>query len=367
MLNSDNLNFLTEHGYSLDWFKPHHKNHTRTNDSIALYRFLDTEFYGKIVVGSPGKTFNMVFDTAWRDSWIMSSDCTWKKIGCWIHNKYNHGGSSSYRANGAKFSAKEQEYTLEGYYSYDDFSIAHSKVEGQLFVEMTSVPYTYLFSKADGVIGMGFKTDSNNPFFYNILNQTNISKPLFSIYLNRDKQSNRGGNIILGAIDEKHIHVTDKKPDQITYLPVDKSSGWWQFKMDRIDLAITKDILITYCKNGCSAIADSSSNNIVGPKDEVEKIFKQIHATELFFGFYKVDCDTVNKLPRIHFIIGGKNFTLKGENYVQKLSWNSFMLCITSFVASNTTNLWVLGGAFLSEFYSIYDIEHLQLGLVKAA
>lgn len=48
----------------------------------------------------------------------------------------------------------------------------------------------------------------------------------------RDRQSNRGGNIMLGFIDEKHIHKTNQVPEKIKYLPTD-AGQYWQFTMDR--------------------------------------------------------------------------------------------------------------------------------------
>lgn len=50
---------------------------------------------------------------------------------------------------------------------------------------MTSVPPLFIYTKSDGVLGLGFKYDDVNPFFYNLITETKIKKPIFSIYLNR--------------------------------------------------------------------------------------------------------------------------------------------------------------------------------------
>lgn len=47
-----------------------------------------------------------------------------------------------------------------------------------------------------------------------------------------------------------------------------------------------------------------------------------------------------------------------------------YVLCVPAFVPSTslpTDNLWVLGGAFLSQYYSIYDIAKKNIGFVRAA
>lgn len=51
---------------------------------------------------------------------------------------------------------------------------------------MVYVNNDFVFNKADGVMGLGLKTDENyDPFFYTLLKQKKIKNPLFSIYLNR--------------------------------------------------------------------------------------------------------------------------------------------------------------------------------------
>lgn len=367
---------LKLYGIDFGWLHKPHK-HNATNDSIALFRYLDSEFYGKVQIGQKAQTFNMVFDTAWRTSWVISEDCAFTTVGCHGHNKYDHTNSFTYRPNGTRFFANEGTYNLTGYYSNDTFLVGHTRINGQLFVEMTSVPPEYVLYKSDGVMGLGFKVDSYDPFFYSMLKNKTIEKPIFSVYLNRDRQSNRGGNLMLGFIEKKHIHQK-QVPGQnhsvlepITYLPVDPSNGWWQFKMDRIVVNITnKNETYPYCVGGCDAIVDTTTNLIIGPINDIKAIHKLIGATSLILGRSRVKCDTVNKLPPIDFMLAGKNFTLKGPQYVQKMSAGPIQFCMSAFMGSadpNEQNMWVLGGAFLSHFYSIYDIANKKIGFVLAA
>lgn len=101
------------------------------------------------------------------------------------HEKYDHSHSSTYKENGTKFTANEGNYNLSGFYSFETIKFAHSNVENQMFIEMTDVPDINIFTKADGVMGLGFKVGEVNPFFYNLLQHSNITEPVFSIYLNR--------------------------------------------------------------------------------------------------------------------------------------------------------------------------------------
>lgn len=68
--------------------------------------------------------------------------------------------------------------------------LAHLNVSDLIFAEIKMIPNTEEFKNmyADGIIGLGYnnlsKIDSN-PFFYKLLGDRKILKPIFSVYLNR--------------------------------------------------------------------------------------------------------------------------------------------------------------------------------------
>lgn len=98
------------------------------------------------------------------------------------------------------------------------------------FIEMTEVSPLFIFNKMDGVLGLGLKFGDYNPFIYYLLKNKNITRALFSIYMNRDRQSNRGGDIYLGSIEPRHVY--NKNLSSIVYLPV-TSYAFWQFNIDK--------------------------------------------------------------------------------------------------------------------------------------
>ncbi|XP_056629561.1 uncharacterized protein LOC130440442 [Diorhabda sublineata] len=343
----------------------------RTNDSIAIYRYLDNEFYGEIVIGHPGKKMYVAFDTAWDRTWVMSLRCNIHQVpGCRSHHLYDHDASSYYKENGTKYLGQDN---FLGFYSYENISMAHSNVTDFSFIEMTEVPDYMQFSKVDGVMGLGIKVDDYEPFFYTLLRQNKIRDPIFSIYLNRDRNSNRGGNVILGFVEYRHIHKTELKngtvvPDTITYLNVDPGR-FWKFTVDKIIFTKDPKNIFTTCENGCKAIADTSSNQIYGPADAINKFHDMIHAYEVN-GQWIVDCDKVNQMPKLDIYLNNVAFRLGGKQYIMKESNTTITTCISAFSptsSSSTNGLWVLGGAFLAQFYSIYNVQDKTIGFVRAA
>lgn len=326
------------------------------NTTVPLFKFLDYEYYGEVLIGHPGQKFKAVFDTTWAYSWVTSKRCSSFSIPCMLRNKYDHDTSSTYIENRTKFN---NSLGLKGFFSTDLFHIGQLNVTNQTFIEMTALPMLYMLSHADAIVGLGFPEASPLavPVFVNLVRQRSIAKPVFSIYLNRDRTSPKGGSITLGAVDTGHI----ARNTTVTFLKITKKF-YWEFQMDRIVVrkGIKERVL---CKTGCYAFPDTSVNSISGPPDDIEYINEAIGAEEFFFGRFRIPCDHIEKSPFIKFSLGGKNFTLKGADYVQQMSYGGVMVCLSAFVANSMPpsyqDRWILGGAFLSRFFTQYDFNSL--------
>lgn len=324
---------------------------------VPLFKFLDAEYYAQILIGSPGQKFNVVFDTEWPITWVPSVLCPSFQIPCALRRKYD-GNRSSKSVNLLKsYKIPVGSSNLTGLLWMDDVHVNTAGVTNQTFLAASHIPWSMVFSKVDGVVGLAPNNDALPnalPLFQNLIRQNKIQKNMFSVYLNRDPHSSKGGTILFGGIDPKHYNGS------FTYLKVDPKTKLWSFIINKIYMGNT-----TVCSTGCNSLLDTSSNFITGPSKDIENFNKFLNTTYLGGGHYMVDCGNVNKLPPLYISMGGRDFKLKGEDYVQELEIGPFTFCL-SLLVSSTDPFWTLGGAFMSRYYVTFDMENYKVGFANA-
>jgi len=320
-----------------------------TSASVRLRDFANSQYFGLISLGTPEQQFEVLFDTGSPLLWIPSSQCPKNNFACWTHKRYSHDASSTYNADNHVIKVVYGTGAMAGLVGFDTLSIGDIHVKNQMFAEAIQEPgMTFVAASFDGIMGLSFPSGQGGlPAFHNMMAQGLVEKNLFSFYLAKDPSSPVGGEMVLGGYNTARFNEST-----IDYIPLTKADKW-EFAMESV--TGSNGIGIS-CENGCKAIADTGTSLIVGPKEDVDRIFEYVGAVP-FKGMGLVKCSTVPSLPSLTFNINGKHYTLTSEQYVNKLP-NEDNLCLVGFSSSGPSfPHWILGDVFLRNYYTIFNVE----------
>lgn len=77
-----------------------------------------------------------------------------------------------------------------------------------------------------------------------------------------------------------------------------------------------------------------------------------------------VDCDTVDQLPVINFVLAGENLSLQPNDYIYQTSDDSNQ-CMSGFSAQDS-DLWILGDIFIRVYYTVFDLGNNRVSFAKS-
>jgi len=330
--------------------------HADGDHPVPVSNFLNAQYFSDISIGTPPQEFKVVLDTGSSNLWVPSSECN--SIACYLHSKYDHSSSSTYKKNGSSFEIRYGSGELSGFVSQDTFQIGDLKVKDQDFAEATSEPgLAFAFGRFDGIMGLGYNTISVNgivPPFYNMLDQGLLDEPVFSFYLSDTNDESSESEAVFGGVN------TDHYTGKLTKIPL-RRKAYWEVDLDAITFGDD-----TAEMDDTGVILDTGTSLIALPSTMAELLNKEIGAKKSYNGQYTVECDKRDSLPDLTFTLTGHNFTIGPYDYILEVQGS----CISSFMGMDFPEpvgpLAILGDAFLRKWYSVYDLGTNSVGLAKA-
>ncbi|KAF9207536.1 hypothetical protein BGZ49_000207 [Haplosporangium sp. Z 27] len=310
-------------------------------------------YYGRVEIGNPKQSFDVVFDTGSSDLWIPSSKCL--EEGCLTHQRFNGKKSSSYISSDPPKSFEIEYGTgdVAGVISEDIVTIGGISSKNSIrFAE--SLTTSTLFGRAvfDGVFGLAYQEMSSSgelPPFLAMIEQNVLKRGMFGFFM-----SNGKGELSLGGYDGSKV-----KNNKVQWSKV-VQKGYWEIRMDKVKSG--KNDFLT---DSVHAIVDTGTTQIIMPEDLARHIHSKVlpGARHIHDGIYSLPCNHKN-MPNVQFQIGGETFDVPPSLYtLQEIAPGR---CMSGFAGEEVDGTaWILGDVFLRSVYSIFDFDNDRVGFGK--
>jgi hypothetical protein len=326
--------------------------------SESIKDYANAQYFGTVEIGTPPQSFQVIFDTGSSNLWIPRVGCTH----CGIpfiapKTKYDHDKSSSYQSDGGDFEIMYGSGSVKGFFSMDDVLLADNLVvNAQRLAEVTDaggLGIAYSLGKFDGILGMGFTSISVGgapTVFENAIKQNKVDQPIFAFYLG----DNSPGELTFGGYD------ASKFVGELNYVHLDAAT-YWQISLDSIKSG-------SYQKDASSkitAIVDSGTSLITGPKAEISKLAHAVGATANIMGEYTIDCSQLDQIPDVVFTIGGIDYSIPGPKTVIQAQGT----CLFAFMGMDFPEpgpQWILGDVFMREYYTVFNYLDQTIGFAPS-
>lgn len=320
-------------------------------ESIVIKDYSNAQYFGEVEIGTPPQKFTVIFDTGSSNLWVPKVKC--HNCGYWfVHggkSKYDHEKSSSFQMDGSDFHIQYGSGDVKGKFAVDGITLAEDiRVENQKFAEVSDaggLGVGYVMGKFDGILGLGFEGLSlggAKTVFGNAIDQGVVAQPVFAFNLG----DNEDGELTLGGYDDS------KFTGEITWVPLSEAK-YWLIDVENVSAG-------SYSSGTTNGIVDSGTSLITGPSREIKKIANSVGATANIMGQYTIDCSLVSNLPDLDFKIGGKVFSVPGEDLVIQASGTCLFAMMGMDIREGPQ--WILGDVFMRQYYSIFDYGQKRVG-----
>ncbi|KAI1127091.1 eukaryotic aspartyl protease [Nemania abortiva] len=326
----------------------------------ATPQMFDSEYLCPVQIGTPPQTLQLDFDTGSSDLWVFSTETPANQIGG--QTVYNIQQSSTAQLlSGASWDISYGDGSSSGGNVYlDTVSIGGITVEQQAVESATNVSLAFTQRPdTDGLVGLAFSTlntvrPTQQPTFFDNA-MRDLAAPLFTANL----RASEPGNYNFGFIDNTEF------TGEITYIPVNTSSGFWQFSSEGFKVGGSAATVAAPHQ----AIADTGTTLLLVPDEIAAAYYAQVSGAEnaaQTAGGYIFPCSAT--LPSYTAVIGPYQATIPGEfiNFAP-VDGNTFADATTCFggiqAVPSGFPFAIYGDVFLKSQFVVFHGGDTQLGL----
>mgnify|MGYP000927402833 CR=1 FL=1 len=333
------------------------------NATDYLDNIMNLQYIGHISLGQNNETFRMLFDSGSMWIWVSGANTT-----NLFRPAFDCKKSATCRSlDNQRYKIKYGKGYVEGYAFNDSISFGDSLVASSQPFLVIDMKLSLEGIEIDGIFGLGFlRAEGKIPTFLETLKaEGRIENKLFSFYLTDSPQSfgTSASTLTIGGWDSKYF-----KEETLRYLPVTDNFHWAVtlkgLKAGNIPVNVSESYQY-------QAVIDSGTSHLLIPQstllDFVNILQNQFGIRCRWMGFPICGCPKGSKanFPTLYFNLGGSEFALGPEYYVDQRSENCMLLMQTMVPLSSTTNYWILGDVFMRAYYTVFDEDNLKIGFAE--
>jgi hypothetical protein len=300
-----------------------------------------TQLSTTIGFGTPVQNLTMLLNMALSYTWVPSTTCNCHQS----NSRFDSSKSSSYQ--NLSTSVSLEFFQVNGTLSSEEVTVGDLDADNQTFI-LASFDKDLDGLKSDGMLGLGFKeaSDGHLTFIENLKDQEEISRAVFSFYLD-------GSNSVftVGEYDFKVYGTGEYKSIQAT-----NSAGFWTTSVEEFRVEST-----SFVNDINTVFFNIGNEKLVVPKDVLdgyfEKVSRKVNAC-INLGFM-VSCvcepGEYDDFPDLEIKISGNYFKIQAKNFIHAYSKNCDLLLESGY------DKLVLGKPFFEEYYTVFDMDNMQV------
>lgn len=329
---------------------------TASESNVVLENNSNLQYIGQLEIGSPPQNLTFIFDTGSSWLWAPSIDCET----CNNSTKFNYSDSSTFNSTGSRISLEYGQGEASGVLSTDAVSIGTPSLNATQYFILVNQTADFDGIKADGILGLAFSSLSDDypTYIQTLKSQGLIQNATFSFYLSDDGflsvDTTPESAFTIGGYDVKEY----ANNSAIHWMKI-YETGYWTLPLSKVHYGG-----VDLGGPASYAIIDTGTSLIMGPSDKVSKITEIIQKKHkgvcmIIEGFTICECSSADEFNGLSLIMEGVEYYIESKH----LFLENEGFCILLMQAFDA-EIWILGDVFLRRYYSIYDMDNMQIGLV---
>ncbi|CAJ0601972.1 unnamed protein product [Cylicocyclus nassatus] len=308
-------------------------------------------YFHKIYVGSKQEKFNVAVSLRSSLLWIPSVTC--KSAACASRNKFHPKESDTF-VNISRSWSQQTYGTVSGVHGKDNVRIG-SADERQLLVScifgmatVVSDDFGKNMAGCDGMLGLGVRNDSripSDPFLLQLDKSKTLDRTMFTVYMNQNSQNSNAGSVSYGGTDSGNCPTSPKYHLLLsnTFVRLKTISMGASFKI------------------GQTTMMPELVHNIVGPKEDVDRLAKSVGAKLNNEYFYEIGCGA--NVPDFKFSIDNAEYTITSDKLIVKVPQSSTG-CALAFKFHQVSGdpRWYFGAPLFMQYCVTFDYTGKSLG-----